>query len=260
MDQQEQETADVVPAANLAGHTDPSGPAQAAQTELTGQTEADDGEVADVDVAAVEAILFATECPLSPAKIAEVACLQGGRRTVRRAIDSLNRRYEQVGCSFRIEPLAGGYQMLTLAEYNDVLSRLFKVRSETRLSQAAMETLSIIAYKQPILRADVEAIRGVAAGEVIRSLMEKGLVKITGRAEEIGRPMLYGTTARFLQMFGLSALKDLPKAADLTALVRAQGPKPERQADSADAGTAGDASDPPDAGDDEGTADAEQSP
>lgn len=174
-------------------------------------------EPADVDVAAIEAILFATDTPLSPAKLGEVACLEGGRRVARRAVEILNQRYESVGSAFRIESLAGGYQMLTLPEYNDVLARLLKVRSESKLSQAALETLAIIAYKQPILRADVEAIRGVSTGEVVRTLMEKGLVKIVGRAEEIGRPMLYGTTRRFLEVFGLSGLSDLPKVEELAS-------------------------------------------
>ena len=86
---------------------------------------------------------------------------------------------------------------------------------DNKLSPAAMETLAIIAYKQPVIRVDIEAIRGVAVGEVIRSLMYKGLVKIVGRAEILGRPMLYGTTRKFLEVFGLNSLKDLPKAEEL---------------------------------------------
>ncbi|NLF31337.1 MAG: SMC-Scp complex subunit ScpB [Planctomycetes bacterium] len=198
-------------------------------TEATVPTEpdapADDAEAAGgnaeaapldaTDLATVEAILFTTDAALSPAKIAEVADLPGGRKAAREAIDSLNERYARMGCSFRIEAQAGGYRMLTLPQYNDVLSRLLKVRSANKLSQSALETLAIVAYRQPILRADVEAIRGVASGEMLRSLMEKSLVKIVGRAEEIGRPMLYGTTTRFLEAFGLASLKDLPKADEL---------------------------------------------
>jgi len=89
------------------------------------------------------------------------------------------------------------------------------VRDAGKLSPAALETLAIIAYKQPIIRADIEAVRGVAAGEVIRGLMYKGLVKIVGRAEVLGRPMLYGTTKKFLEVFGLNSLKDLPKIEEL---------------------------------------------
>ena len=105
--------------------------------------------------------------------------------------------------------------MLTLSTYNHWLKKLLRARSETKLSPAAMETLAIIAYKQPVIRADIEAIRGVAVGEVIRSLSYKGLVKIVGRAEILGRPMLYGTTKKFLEVFGLNTLKDLPKIEEL---------------------------------------------
>ena len=164
--------------------------------------------------ATVEAIVFSTDAPVSPAKIVQIGELPG-RREVKQAIADLNRRYEQIGCTFRIESIAGGYQMQTLPEYHDVVSRLFRVKGESRLSQAALETLSIVAYRQPVLRADVEAIRGVACGEVLRGLMEKQLVKIVGRAEVLGRPMLYGTTRRFLEVFGLNSLKDLPNAGEL---------------------------------------------
>ena len=105
--------------------------------------------------------------------------------------------------------------MMTLPAFNPWLSKLIKVRTDSKLSPAALETLAVIAYKQPIIRADVEAIRGVASGEVIRNLMYKGLVKIVGRAEILGRPMLYGTTKKFLDAFGLNSLKDLPKVDEL---------------------------------------------
>ena len=128
---------------------------------------------------------------------------------------SLNARYEAGNFAFRIEQIAGGYQMMTLSRYNHGLKKLLRARTDTKLSQAALETLAIIAYKQPIMRADIEAIRGVAAGEMIRGLMYKGLVKIVGRAEVLGRPMLYGTTKKFLEVFGLNNLKDLPKVEEL---------------------------------------------
>jgi len=105
--------------------------------------------------------------------------------------------------------------MLTLSPYNHWLKKLLRVRDESKLSPAALETLAIIAYKQPVIRADIEAVRGVAASEMIRSLMYKGLVKIVGRAEVLGRPMLYGTTKKFLEVFGLNSLKDLPKIEEL---------------------------------------------
>jgi segregation and condensation protein B len=105
--------------------------------------------------------------------------------------------------------------MMTLPEYNNWLKNLLRQRADNKLSPAALETLAIVAYKQPIIRADIEAIRGVACGEMVRSLMYKGLVKIVGKAEVLGRPLLYGTTKKFLEVFGLNDLKDLPKAEEL---------------------------------------------
>ncbi|MBI5722346.1 MAG: SMC-Scp complex subunit ScpB [Planctomycetes bacterium] len=164
----------------------------------------------------VEAVLFGSDIPLTPARLAEVADLP--MKEVRKAVAELNERYEKMGCSFRIDSVAGGYQMLTLPEYHQVLERLIDTRKESRLTQASMETLAIVAYRQPIIRADVEAIRGVACGEVLRGLMEKQLVKIAGRAEVVGRPMLYGTTKHFLEVFGLNSLEDLPKAEELRGM------------------------------------------
>ncbi len=161
----------------------------------------------------VEAILFASDEPLSDARLANI--LEIGTKQVRQYIESLNEKYQANNNAFRIEQIAGGFQMLTLNSYNHWLAKLLHVRSEDKLSSAALETLAIIAYKQPVMRADIEAIRGVSAGEVIRSLMYKGLVKIVGRAEVLGRPMLYGTTKKFLEVFGLNSLKDLPKVEEL---------------------------------------------
>jgi segregation and condensation protein B len=163
---------------------------------------------------AVEAVLFASDEPVTAAKLAQI-CETGSERLVNEHIENLNKKFEAGGHSFRIEKIAGGYQMLTLEAYNHWLTKLVKVRGESKLTQAAMETLAIIAYKQPIIRAEVEAIRGVASGEMIRSLMYKGVVKIVGRAEVLGRPLLYGTTKKFLELFGLNGLKDLPKVEEL---------------------------------------------
>jgi segregation and condensation protein B len=163
----------------------------------------------------VEAILFATDTPLSAKKIAQILDV-GNAADVKKHIATLNEQYAATGRSFRIEEIAKGYQMLTIPAYNNWLRQVLKVREETKLSPAAMETLAIVAYKQPILRADVESIRGVACGEVINRLREMNLVKIVGRAEEIGRPLLYGTTTHFLEVFGLGSLEDLPNVEELT--------------------------------------------
>ena len=167
-------------------------------------------EEVDVDLTTLEALLFSTHHPLTTQRLAELMELKTAA-PLRKAIKALNSSYETTGRSFRVEQVAGGYQLLTLPEYGDYLKRLHQKEIDAKLTKAALETLAIVAYKQPILRADVEAIRGVACGETIRSLMEKHLVRIAGRAEEPGRPILYGTTKRFLELFGLNSLTDLPQ-------------------------------------------------
>ncbi|QDU34514.1 Segregation and condensation protein B [Poriferisphaera corsica] len=132
------------------------------------------------------------------------------------AIDRLNIVYAESNRSFRIEQVAGGWRIMTLPEYGDVLAGISKQRTtETKLRPPQLETLAIVAYKQPVTRVDVEMIRGVACGEVLRSLMERHLVKVVGRADEIGRPMLYGTTKKFLEVFGLNSTKDLPNVEEI---------------------------------------------
>jgi len=163
--------------------------------------------------AVVEALLFSSDAPLSAARLASLLDV-GDAGDVKGHIAALNDRYAREGASFRIEAIAGGYQMLTLPAYKPWIAKLHKARSESRLSKAALETLAIVAYRQPILRADIEAIRGVAVGDMLVRLREMNLVKIAGRAEEIGRPLLYGTTRKFLEVFGLASLKDLPRIED----------------------------------------------
>lgn len=158
----------------------------------------------------VEAILFSTDEPLPATKIVQILGV-GDANDVKRHVEALNARFEETGASFRIESIAKGFQMLTLPAYHPWVGKLHRARAESRLSGAALETLAIVAYKQPVLRATVEAVRGVAAGDMLVRLREMNLVRIVGRAEEIGRPLLYGTTNKFLEAFGLSALKDLPK-------------------------------------------------
>lgn len=136
------------------------------------------------------------------------------------AVDQLNRTYVSTGRAFTIELLAGGYRLMTIPRHRAVIAAFHGLSAQQRLSKASVETLAIIAYKQPVTRARLEAIRGVACGEVLRSLIERRLVTIVGRAEELGRPMLYGTTKGFLEAFGLSTLKDLPNAQEMTLLKR----------------------------------------
>ena len=181
----------------------------------------------------VEAILFAADGPMPGAKIAQVLGA-GDARDVRRHVAALNEKYEQIAATFRVQEIAGGYQMMTLPVFHNWLAKVNKARQETRLSPAAMETLAVVAYKQPVTRAEIESIRGVAAGEVLNRLREMDLVRIVGRADDLGRPMLYGTTRRFLEVFGLSGLDALPKVEDVFA--------PSGQPRNADPQPAGDAS------------------
>jgi segregation and condensation protein B len=180
-----------------------------AQTDLSQQYDETETTVESV----VEAVLFASDEPLSDARLANI--VETSVKQIRQCIENLNGKYRTNNNAFRIEQIAGGYQMLTLSPYNYWLKKLLRARSDSKLSPAAVETLAIIAYKQPVMRADIEVIRGVAAGEVIRTLCYKGMVKIVGRAEVLGRPMLYGTTKKFLETFGLNTLKDLPKIEEL---------------------------------------------
>lgn len=162
----------------------------------------------------VEAVLFASDEPITPNRLVNILEV-GSVKQIRESVEHLNEKYKEANSAFRIDQIAGGFQMMTLDAYNHWLKKLIRVRTENKLTQASLETLAVIAYKQPIIRADVEAIRGVGSGEMIRGLMHKGMVKIAGRAEILGRPLLYGTTKKFLDVFGLNTIKDLPKAEEL---------------------------------------------
>jgi segregation and condensation protein B len=161
----------------------------------------------------VEAVLFACDEPVTVAKLAGI--VECTPKQIKTSVEALNQQYKQHNRAFRIEQIAGGLQMLTLPYYDHWLRKMIKVRADNKLTPSALETLAIVAYKQPAIRADIEAIRGVASGEMLRGLMVKGLVKMVGRAEVVGRPMQYGTTKKFLECFGLNSLKDLPQIEEL---------------------------------------------
>jgi segregation and condensation protein B len=202
---------------------------EAASTSAQGHDEQPEPSLEITTESVVEAVLFATDSPLPAAKIAQILGV-GDARTVKKQITALNAKYAETVASFRIEEVAGGFQMLTLPAYNNWVSKLRSIRRETKLSPAALETLAVVAYKQPALRADIEAVRGVAVGDVLNRLREMGLIKVVGRAEVIGRPMLYGTTRKFLEVFGLASLEDLPKV-DALSLPPQQQPATESTSD-----------------------------
>ncbi|MCL2304891.1 MAG: SMC-Scp complex subunit ScpB [Planctomycetaceae bacterium] len=160
------------------------------------------------ELARLESVLFLAREPLSSRKLAQYAEIADAGR-VRRLLKELGQAYSKQPCAFQIVEVAGGFQLRTRSQFAPWLVRLQEVPIEVRLSTTAMETLAIIALKQPVLRASVESVRGTQCGEMIRQLMEKNLVKIVGRSDDLGRPFLYGTTKYFLQVFGLRSLNEL---------------------------------------------------
>ena len=168
----------------------------------------------DGPLARLEAALLIADEPLAARKLADAAGLRDAAEA-RTAIEKLQRLYDADGSAFQVEEIAGGYQLLTRPQYHPWLARLKRTGHELRLTPTTLETLAVVAYKQPIMRAEVEKVRGVACGDVIRQLMEKGLVRVAGRHDSLGRPQLYATTKKFLQAFGLNALNDLPEVESL---------------------------------------------
>jgi len=165
----------------------------------------------DEALARLEAVLFVAGEPLGSRRLAQLASLADGTEA-RTLIHRLNRLYDEERSAFRVEEVAGGFQLLTRPPFGPWLRRVHRVPVEVRLSPPAMETLAVIAYRQPVSRAEIESIRGVHCGEILRQLMERDLIRITARSEDLGRPFLYATTKRFLQVFGLRDLDELPRA------------------------------------------------
>lgn len=158
----------------------------------------------------LEAVLFLAREPISTRKLAKLAKLADGTEA-RTLLKQLSKRYDQRGRALQVVEVAGGFQLLTRPHLAPWIGRLHGVAQEVRLSAPALETLSVVAYRQPVVRAEIEAIRGVQCGEILRVLMERDLLRIVGRADELGRPFLYGTTKKFLQVFGLRRLEQLPE-------------------------------------------------
>ena len=162
----------------------------------------------------IEALLFASDAPIAAGRLASMTGVSSVK-AVKECVESLERFYRENNRSFGITEVAGGYQLTTLPEYAGTISSLFRNKRKSRLSQAALETLAIIAYKQPISRLAIETIRGVNCDGVIATLAERELVTITGRGDGIGKPYLYSTTSKFLEYLGLKDYRDLPDMDEL---------------------------------------------
>jgi segregation and condensation protein B len=160
-------------------------------------------------MARLEAALFTAREPLSTRRLAKLARLSDGTRA-RALLRELAALQDASGSAIRVEPIAGGFQLLTRTPFGPWVRRLLTTPAENRLSAAALETLAIVAYRQPVTRAEIELIRGVGCEEMLRQLMERDLIAVGGRTEEIGRPNVYQTSKRFLRAFGLSRIEDLP--------------------------------------------------
>lgn len=157
----------------------------------------------------VETLLFITDRPVKPSRLADVIENTDARH-VREIILALKDEYSARGSAVQIVEIGGGFQMCTKPEYGRWVRRLYNEKMTTRLSNAALETLAIIAYKQPITRAEMEAIRGVDVAGPLEKLLDRGLVRVVGKKDTIGRPMVYGTTDEFLRTFGLNKISELP--------------------------------------------------
>lgn len=165
--------------------------------------------VRSAELARLEAALFLAREPLTLRRLARLAGLADGTRA-RVLVRELRRLHDDAGAAFRVEQIAGGYQLLTRGAFGPWVRRMLDQPAEARLSPAALETLAIVAYRQPVTRSEIEAIRGVGSEEMLRQLLERDLVAVGGRAEDLGRPNVYVTTRRFLAAFGLARIEDLP--------------------------------------------------
>ncbi len=175
----------------------------------TGQKSPDDPLVRSAELARLEAALFSAGEPLAIRRLTEVVDLKDATET-RALLAQLQEHLKSSGSAFGIEEIAGGYRLLTGAAYSPWLGRLRPAGRGDRLTPAAMETLTVLAYKQPMTRADLDGIRGVDCGEILKSLMARGLVRTAGRQDSLGRPQLYGTSKHFLEIFGFNTVGQLP--------------------------------------------------
>jgi segregation and condensation protein B len=175
------------------------------------------------ELARLEAVLYLAREPLSVRRLARLARLTDGSRA-RVLLAELKRLQIESGSAFRVEQIAGGFQLLTRSPFGPWVRRMLQSPAETRLSQAAMETLAVVAYRQPVTRSEIEAIRGVGCEEMLRQLLERDFVAVGGRIEELGRPNVYVTTRRFLQGFGLARMEDLPPISSVSATGEIAGP------------------------------------
>jgi len=186
----------------------------------------------------IEALLFSADSPLSVKQIKDLineekdfTGVSADVKSIENSLAQLKSKYEDDGCSFHLIQVAGAYRFATKPQFSTWLAKLNKEKLKRKLSQSAVETLSIIAYNQPITRSEIEAIRGVNVDYIVGSLMEKDLITLKGRAETPGRPMLFGTTNKFLEILGINSLEELPPLKEISDIIKSGPPEGVTQSD-----------------------------
>jgi len=201
----------------------------AVATSINGAPARNDDQQRSPALQRLEAALFVADGSLTARKLMQFAALPEAA-AIPGMIDQLNLAYEASGSAFRVERLATGYQLMTRPIFARWLDKIHERQARLKLSPVAMETLTIIAYRQPLTRADLEETRGVQSTEILKQLMDRGLVKITGEHDSLGRPYLYGTTRLFLESFGVRSLEEMPMANELRKPANEPSPDSEQVA------------------------------
>ena len=190
----------------------------------SGRIENASAALADPIIQAVEALIFASDRPIPRDRIANVidevnGLVGGNNRLIDESVEALNAAYREEGRAFRIEEWAGGYRMATISEVAPYLKSHFREEKTDRLSRSLMEALAVVAYRQPVTRPEVDFVRGVNSDYALRKLLDLGLIDVVGRSDSVGRPLVYGTTAAFLEQFGLATLENLPTLREIEELL-----------------------------------------
>ncbi|TYB30989.1 MAG: SMC-Scp complex subunit ScpB [Candidatus Mcinerneyibacterium aminivorans] len=164
----------------------------------------------------IEALIFTSPSPIKPQKIADIVDEEGiGKQSIKDMIEELNEEYELEDRGFKIYKMAGGYEFRSNPEYGKYLKKLFSIKKDYKLSKSVLETLAIVAYNQPVTRMEVEMVRNVDSTYVLNKLIDLEMIKVVGQKDSPGRPLLYGTTSKFLEYFGLDSLSDLPELSEI---------------------------------------------
>lgn len=163
----------------------------------------------------IEVLLFVHDKPISSRQFINLLGEEVDKKDIDKSLEYITRELNNTDKPYSLEKIAGGWQLLTRPEYHDLLNKLVEVKKQESLTKAQLETLAVVAYSQPITKYEIESIRGVGCGPVLKVLQERDMIRVTGRAEKLGAPVLYGTTSRFMELFGLNDIAELPERDDI---------------------------------------------